>query len=150
MNLFGQLIGVLRAGGAAMAMADWRSPDEYKEVLQFDTPGFAWEFLRRNLEFRQDHAGLSRAASKGRGTPKEHDAFALRWGIRFRRGCGMHADMDTLRFAKHRLPYRASVTARQSGVAIATQRHALALSTPAGRACHSRFRQRVTAANPSI
>lgn len=68
-----------------MGSADWRSPDGYSNLLQVDAPGFAWEFLRRNSEFLKDHESLSRATDQHRRTTEEHDAFALRWGIRFAR-----------------------------------------------------------------
>lgn len=67
-----------------MGSADWRSPDGYKDLLQLDAPGLAWEFLRRNPVFLQDHAKMQHAVENNRGTPQELEAFALRWGIRFR------------------------------------------------------------------
>jgi hypothetical protein len=68
-----------------MSTADWRSADAYQELRSLDAPAFAFEFLRRNPEFRADHARLAR---KARGRPLEvsdADAFAERWGVRFRR-----------------------------------------------------------------
>lgn len=67
-----------------MSAADWRSAGAYEELRLRDAPAFAFEFLRRNPEFRTDHARLLR---KSRGRPlnvEDADAFAERWGVRFR------------------------------------------------------------------
>ncbi len=69
-----------------MSRADWRSPEAYEDLLSLDTPGFAWEFLRRNADFIKDHSRLARAARRRTLTPKEVEAFARRWGVRFREG----------------------------------------------------------------
>jgi hypothetical protein len=68
-----------------MSRADWRSPGAYEELRSLDAPGFAWEFLRRNPDFQQDRGKLERAARRGVLNQAEADAFALRWGVRFRK-----------------------------------------------------------------
>ena len=35
--------------------ADWRSPEAAEALKTLDRPGFAWEFLRRNPEYREDY-----------------------------------------------------------------------------------------------
>jgi hypothetical protein len=64
--------------------ADWRSSAAYEDKRALDAPGFAFEFLRRNPEFIRHHQQLSRALSRNALTSKARQAFARRWGIRFR------------------------------------------------------------------
>ena len=68
-----------------MSRADWRSPGAYEELRSLNAPGFAWEFLRRNPDFQQDRRKLERAARRGVLNQAEADAFARRWGVRFRK-----------------------------------------------------------------
>jgi len=67
-----------------MPRADWRSPAAYEDKRSLDAPGFAWEVLRRNPEFQREHQRLSRAFDRDALTPKQLEAFARRWGVRFR------------------------------------------------------------------
>ncbi len=64
---------------------DWRSTAAYEDKRLLDGPGFAYEFLSRNPEFVRHHQQLSRALSRKALTPKARQAFARRWGLRFRR-----------------------------------------------------------------
>ena len=68
-----------------MSRADWRTPGAYEELRSLDAPGFAWEYLRRNSDFQQDRRELERAARQGVLDQAEADAFARRWGVRFRK-----------------------------------------------------------------
>ena len=68
-----------------MGRVDWRSPEGYEELRSLDAPGFALEFLSRNPEFQRDREALRQAASGGVLDPVSEDAFAKRWGLRFRR-----------------------------------------------------------------
>jgi hypothetical protein len=68
-----------------MSRADWRTPGAYEELRSLDAPGFAWEYLRRNSDFLQDRRKLERAARRGALNQAEADAFARRWGVRFRK-----------------------------------------------------------------
>jgi len=68
-----------------MSRADWRTPGAYEELRSLDAPGFAWEYLRRNSDFQQDRRKLERAALRGVLNQAEADAFARRWGVRFRK-----------------------------------------------------------------
>ncbi len=67
-----------------MSGADWRSPSAYEDLRSLDAPGFAWEFLRRNPAFQRDRKRLEEAAKRGTLSAEEADAFARRWGVRFR------------------------------------------------------------------
>lgn len=68
-----------------MSGADWRSADAYEALRSLDAPAFAYEFLSRNPDFLADHARLSRMGRRGALTEAEAQAFAERWGVRFRR-----------------------------------------------------------------
>lgn len=68
-----------------MPHADWRSTAPYDDNRKLDAPGFAFEFLRRNAEFVKDHQRLVRLASRNALSRKSRDAFAQRWGLRFRK-----------------------------------------------------------------
>jgi len=68
-----------------MSRADWRTPGAYEELRSLDAPGFAWEYLRPNSDFLQDRRKLERSARRGVLDQAEADAFARRWGVRFRK-----------------------------------------------------------------
>jgi hypothetical protein len=59
----------------------WRISTAYDYVNELDAPDLAWEFLRRNPEYRQDYARL-----KQRGLDEDQAAAALsaKWGLSFR------------------------------------------------------------------
>jgi hypothetical protein len=79
------VIGSLPVETTPMSRADWRIPGAYEELRSLDAPGFAWEFLRRNPDFQQDRRRLERVALRGVLNQAEVDAFARRWGVRFRK-----------------------------------------------------------------
>ena len=91
-----------------MSRADWRTPAAYEELRSLDAPGFAWEYLRRNSDFQQDRRKLERAARRGVLDQAEADAFARRWGVRFRKRhrnkCPYLGAMDSARPAKRHRP----------------------------------------------
>ena len=62
-----------------MPRSDWRSPTAYAYVSDLDPSGLAWEFLRRNPEYRREY----RAVSEGSQSNDQAEAFARRWGMRF-------------------------------------------------------------------
>jgi hypothetical protein len=68
-----------------MPQADWRSTAPYDDKRKLDAPGFAFEFLRRNAEFVRDHERLVRLAGRNAVSRKSREAFARRWGLRFRK-----------------------------------------------------------------
>lgn len=67
-----------------MSRMNWRSRGAYENLQSLDAPGFAWEFLHRNPTFNKDLQTLERATQKRTLTRAEKDAFALKWGMRFR------------------------------------------------------------------
>lgn len=67
-----------------MPRPDWRSPAAYDSKRNLDAAGFAFEFLSRNRAFLRDYRRLSNALVKSQLTRAERDAFARRWGVRFR------------------------------------------------------------------
>jgi len=67
-----------------MSRAYWRSPGTYKELQTLDAPGFAFQFVSRNLAFIEDRERLQHAARHKPLDLAAADAFARRWGLRFR------------------------------------------------------------------
>ena len=68
-----------------MSRTDWRSPAAYEDLRSLDAPGFAWEFLTRNPAFERDCKRLERADDQDLHSAGEHEDFARRWGVRFRK-----------------------------------------------------------------
>lgn len=64
-----------------MQSIDWRTPAAYKRIKDLPPAGFAWEYLRRNEDYRRD---VERLAQRREPAGEEVDAFASRWGVRFR------------------------------------------------------------------
>ncbi|WP_366514801.1 DUF6499 domain-containing protein [Sphingomonas sp.] len=67
-----------------MPRAEWRSPAAYEDLRSLDAPGFAWEFLSRNPAFEHDRKRLELAGENGPLSADDLNAFARRWGVRFR------------------------------------------------------------------
>ncbi|MFZ5712717.1 MAG: transcriptional regulator domain-containing protein [Bradyrhizobium sp.] len=63
-----------------MLSIDWRSPAAYRHAKHIPAAGFAWEYLRRNDDYRQDFQII---ALTGSSNTHELEAFAHRWGLRF-------------------------------------------------------------------
>ncbi len=89
---------------------DWRSPNAADALKELDRSGLAWEFLRRNPEYREDHRrALQRIAS---GAITEEAAMAeisRRWGLSFRPRSRRASkppphDLAARAFAAHRCP----------------------------------------------
>lgn len=67
---------------------DWRSESAYSYIDTL-TPGeLAWEFLRRNPDYRKAREELLNS-----GTPSDEgeEEFAHQWGLRFRAGSSGHS-----------------------------------------------------------
>ena len=69
-----------------MPRAEWRSQAAYDDLRSLDAPGFAWQFLNRNLDFERDWKRLERASQHRPLAAIELDRFAERWGVRFHDG----------------------------------------------------------------
>jgi len=63
-----------------MSSADWRSSRAYDYLRDLNAGGVAWEFLRRNQEYRVDYANPQFRAALEAGVPGPEQ----RWGLRFR------------------------------------------------------------------
>lgn len=64
-----------------MQSTDWRSPDAYRHARSVPAAGFAWEYLRRDDDYRRDFHRMTRTSDDD-GTAQT--AFTDRWGLRFR------------------------------------------------------------------
>jgi hypothetical protein len=65
---------------STMSESDWRSPQSYTIMQDAEATDFAWEFLRRNADYREDHRKLQSGGSLFTVNPK----FRQRWGLSFR------------------------------------------------------------------
>ncbi|MDX2266073.1 MAG: DUF6499 domain-containing protein [Hyphomicrobiales bacterium] len=63
-----------------MLSIDWRLPAAYRHAKNIPAAGFAWEYLRRNDDYRQDFQTM---ALNRQPTGRALEAFADRWGLRF-------------------------------------------------------------------
>lgn len=59
----------------------WRISTAYDYVNELDAPDLAWEFLRRNPEYRQDY---NRLKQRGLGDDQAAAALSAKWGLSFR------------------------------------------------------------------
>ena len=63
-----------------MLSIDWRSPAAYRHAKHIPAAGFAWEYLRRNDDYRHEFQTI---ALTGEPSGRDLEAFADRWGLRF-------------------------------------------------------------------
>jgi hypothetical protein len=63
-----------------MPMSDWRSPAAYAHARSISAAGFAWEYLRRDHDYRRAFYKISGFAGNDIGA---RTAFSERWGLRF-------------------------------------------------------------------
>lgn len=59
----------------------WRSEAAYAYIDELTPSDLAWEFLRRNPDYRQSYDELM---STGRLSDEAAEKFARQWGLRFR------------------------------------------------------------------
>ena len=59
---------------------NWRSPAAYQYTEQIPAAGFAWEYLRRDDEYRREFQAIT---ASHESDPERLDAFVQRWGLRF-------------------------------------------------------------------
>ena len=65
-----------------MLRIDWRSPAAYAYTKTIPAAGFAWEYLRRNDDYREDFISASLNADGKLGADRLK-IFVRRWGLRF-------------------------------------------------------------------
>jgi hypothetical protein len=63
-----------------MSQFDWRSPQAYDRTATLETPGLAWEYLRRHPDYHRDFQAV---AGKD-PDPMSITTFRKRWGLSFR------------------------------------------------------------------
>lgn len=63
-----------------MLSIDWRSPAAYQFAKSIPAAGFAWEYLRRDDEYRREFQAIT---TSRKPDPERLEAFARRWGLRF-------------------------------------------------------------------
>ena len=68
-----------------MPSSDWRSPAAYGHAQSIPAAGLAWEYLRRDDDYRRDFQRLKRIPHHD---TEARTAFSNRWGLRFRGGPG--------------------------------------------------------------
>jgi hypothetical protein len=68
-----------------MPSTDWRSPAAYAHAKSISAAGFAWEYLRRDEDYRRDFHRVRRLSRLDSGAPT---AFSERWGLLFPYGPG--------------------------------------------------------------
>jgi len=66
--------------GNAMPMSDWQSPAAYEHAQDIAAAGMAWEYLRRDDEYRRAFQRMKTLAAP---KPVGSKAFSERWGLRF-------------------------------------------------------------------
>jgi Proteobacterial transcriptional regulator-like domain len=66
-----------------MPKPDWRSAAAYDYVRGLTLPNLAWEFLRRNPDYRGDYEAALTA-----GSQEGETILGSCWGLRFRRRSG--------------------------------------------------------------
>jgi hypothetical protein len=82
----------LRAQGATLSadeetrMAeplDWRLEQTERALNRLERQGFAWEFLRRNPDYRSEYDSLHRTPISQPGATSRQRSTAPQWGLRF-------------------------------------------------------------------
>jgi len=72
--------------------ADWRSKAAEEKLNALERPGFAWEFLRRNLAYR---AAYKRIARRDANHHQADAEIARRWGLLYCPKPGSWRNRDT-------------------------------------------------------
>lgn len=63
-----------------MAVVDWRSEAAYANFKKGESMDIAWEWLRRDAEYRQDYGKLT----VGERSSGPADTYRQKWGLSFR------------------------------------------------------------------
>jgi type VI secretion system activator RovC-like protein/transcriptional regulator len=85
-----------------MSEFDWRSPTAYKKMQNAESADFAWEYLRRNSDYRQDYRNQQNV---GFGSIVAADpTFRQRWGFLFAADPDQAFDAQAIFWAPEMLP----------------------------------------------
>jgi hypothetical protein len=110
---------------------DWRSPESVRDLKDLDRSALAWEFLRRNPEYRAHYANIiERIAS---GAIPDDDALtelSRRWGCLFLRDPDLAANEHPLIWRPELLPLGVTLVAAPDCFDEARQLAADELSAP--------------------
>lgn len=63
---------------------DWRLQTTERALNRLERQGFAWEFLRRNPDYRSDYDRVRSTPTSRSSASLPHRSVALQWGLRFR------------------------------------------------------------------
>lgn len=68
---------------------DWQKESDYRDLENLDRRGFAWEYLRRNPDYRDQHkhdASVLDLSHQGVRViiPSAVSSLPISWGLRFR------------------------------------------------------------------
>lgn len=83
-----------------MSEFDWRSPTAYKKMLNAEAADFAWEYLRRNRDYREDYRNRQNIGSIAAADP----TFRQQWGFLFAADPDQAFDAQTIFWAPEVLP----------------------------------------------
>lgn len=75
------LWGRSRRGEGAVSDQSWRSEERYQDLSRYSAADLAWEFLRRNPDYRADFHKTHEVASDG--SRQADPARWARWGLTF-------------------------------------------------------------------
>jgi hypothetical protein len=64
--------------------SDWRLPETERELNRLERQGFAWEFLRRNPDYRRDYERLRVGWPDRPGASSPQSSAPAQWGLHFR------------------------------------------------------------------
>jgi hypothetical protein len=62
---------------------DWRLQTTERALNRLERQGFAWEFLRRNPDYRSDYSRLRSTPGSRPSASSPHRSAARKWGLRF-------------------------------------------------------------------
>lgn len=69
--------------GFTVTKSDWRSSADYIYLNDADPADLAWEFLRRNPDYRRDVDRLATQQATGCSLDDHRNQLAKKWGLRF-------------------------------------------------------------------
>ncbi|WP_246233334.1 transcriptional regulator domain-containing protein [Aurantimonas aggregata] len=76
------------------APPDWRSEETERQLNKLERQGFAWEFLRRNPDYRREYEHLRAGQPDRPGASVPHTSVPPQWGLRFRARSRPHSQQD--------------------------------------------------------